>query len=348
MIEATTAGGSIRIKIQARALSKELALAIEGQNEALRRWDSDQPLSLDTREILRPLFCQYLKDQLGFPADRPMEHAIWSLGPRRIGPNVLINRVPGFIPSQRVFELELDEPREEAKNVFQRLENSILTGFQASTAAGPMCDEPMWGVAFILESIENLNEDAEEESKAKEESEEAAKVDSYGPVTGQLISTMKRACTEAFLLRSSRLVEAIYLCTLQCPSEQLGKAYSVLGRRRGTILAEELSDGTTLFEVEAWLPVVESFGFASELLSITSGQATSPQLVFSHFEMIATDPYFEATTEDEKIEHGELIVHEKKNFVREYIDQVRKRKGLSLEDKLVKHAEKQRTLTRNK
>ena len=46
------------------------------------------------------------------------------------------------------------------------------------------------------------------------------------------------------------------------PAEVLGKVYGVLSKRRGQILSERLKDGTSLFNIRATLPVVESFGFA--------------------------------------------------------------------------------------
>jgi ribosome assembly protein 1 len=36
--------------------------------------------------------------------------------------------------------------------------------------------------------------------------------------------------------------------------------------RRGRIVAEEMKDGTSFFNVTAFLPVVESFGFADGML----------------------------------------------------------------------------------
>jgi ribosome assembly protein 1 len=50
--------------------------------------------------------------------------------------------------------------------------------------------------------------------------------------------------------------------------------------------------GAQLFVLTALLPVVESFGFGAELLSKTSGLATSPQLLFSHWEVIETHLLF--------------------------------------------------------
>lgn len=50
----------------------------------------------------------------------------------------------------------------------------------------------------------------------------------------------------------------------------LGKVYGVVAKRRGRIVAEEMKEGTTFFNVSALLPVVESFGFADGRLVLTS------------------------------------------------------------------------------
>ena len=65
----------------------------------------------------------------------------------------------------------------------------------------------------------------------------------------------------------------------------LGKLYAVLGKRNGRVLSEDLKEGTSVFNITATLPVVESFGFAEEIRKRTSGLA-SPQLKFSHWEVI--------------------------------------------------------------
>lgn len=45
-------------------------------------------------------------------------------------------------------------------------------------------------------------------------------------------------------------------------ADVLGKVYGVVAKRRGRIVAEEMKEGTSFFNVSALLPVVESFGFA--------------------------------------------------------------------------------------
>ena len=111
-----------------------------------------------------------------------------------------------------------------------------------------------------------------------------------------------------------------------------------------------MREGTQTFEISALLPVVESFGFADDLRKQTSGAATSPQLVFSHWEVLEQDPFFKPQTEDEREEFGDTL-HEGqggRNIVRGYVDSVRARKGMPIERKIVAHAEKQRTLSRKK
>ncbi len=46
--------------------------------------------------------------------------------------------------------------------------------------------------------------------------------------------------------------------------------------------------GTPLYNIKAYLPVIESFGFSGTLRAATSGQAF-PQAVFDHWEMLNSD-----------------------------------------------------------
>ncbi|CAI5729690.1 unnamed protein product [Peronospora destructor] len=267
---------------------------------------------------------------------------IWSCGPRRVGPNVLINNIPGYHASGCLFSSNSVVPVENSEKAEQikKMENSIMTGFQMASSAGPLCDEPVWGVAFIIEDVVFHSSQNDEEKSG----DEKADLSKYGPLSGQVISTMRMTCLMAFVKQPVRLVEAVYECTVQCQAEQLGKLYSVISKRRGDIYLEELSDGTALFTVKAHMPVVESFGFATDLLTHTSGAASNPQLIFSHWSIIDMDPFFQPQTEEEREDYGERVYEH--NYVRRYIEAVRKRKGLSCDEKIVTRAEKQRTLKR--
>ena len=62
--------------------------------------------------------------------------------------------------------------------------------------------------------------------------------------------------------------------------------------------------------------------------------------------MIEGDPWWIPTTEEEIRHYGEKADYESTS--RKYMNMIRKRKGLWVEQKTVEHAEKQRTITRNK
>ncbi|XP_077865805.1 uncharacterized protein LOC102803854 [Saccoglossus kowalevskii] len=61
---------------------------------------------------------------------------------------------------------------------------------------------------------------------------------------------------------------------------------------------------------------------------------------------VLSDPYWVPSTEEELLHFGEKADSE--NQSRKYMDSVRRRKGLHVEEKIVEHGEKQRTLGRNK
>ena len=70
----------------------------------------------------------------------------------------------------------------------------------------------------------------------------------------------------------------------------MGGVYSSLNRKRGTVVEESNRPGTPMYNVKAFLPVAESFGFTSFLRQNTGGQAF-PQMVFHHWETMNGDPW---------------------------------------------------------
>ena len=96
----------------------------------------------------------------------------------------------------------------------------------------------------------------------------------------------------------------------------------------------------------AHLPVCESFGFVRELRGVTAGHV-SPQLTFSHWQIIEKDPFWVPTTEEELEEFG-AEASGVENFAKGLVDNIRKRKGLYVEELVVEGADKQRTLSRKR
>ncbi|KAG2182081.1 hypothetical protein INT43_007008 [Umbelopsis isabellina] len=282
---------------------------------------------------------------------------IWSFGPKRVGPNLLVNKIPGYV---RKHFFHVDEAAKEAGENAQDEEDddevvkvsqqdsrlgildvdfNIHTAFQLSTLTGTLCGEPMLGVCYIVEDvIVNSDEMVGPDGDAIDVRSK------IGIIQGQVISTMREACRQSFLDWSPRLYLAMYSCDIQASAEVLGKVYGVVSKRRGRIISEDLKDGTSFWQISARMPVVESFGFSDEIRKRTSG-AASPQLVFSGFEMLDQDPFWVPTTEEELEDLGEKA--DRENLAKKYMDTVRKRKGMFVEKKIVEHAEKQRTLKKN-
>ena len=141
-----------------------------------------------------------------------------------------------------------------------------------------------------------------------------------------------------------RLVEPMYFCELTTPMEQLGAAFAVLGDCRAKVLKEEMQEGTSLFTVQAHLPVAESSDFSEKLRKRTSG-AASAILAFSHWEVIPQDPFFTPKTPEEIEEFGDGSSIGP-NLAKKLMNSVRRRKGLHVEEKVVEHGTKQRTLAK--
>lgn len=205
----------------------------------------------------------------------------------------------------------------------------IETGFRIATFHGPLCAEPVEGMAFFVEKVEIDEKGIEKETEQNRLSQ----------ITGSLISAVKEGCRNGLLDWSPRLKLAMYSCDIQASTDVLGKVYGVVAKRRGKIVAEEMKEGTSFFTVSALLPVVESFGFADDIRKKTSG-AASPQLVFSGYVMLDEDPFWVPTTEEELEDLGEKA--DRENVAKVYMDAVRERKGMFVKRKLVETAEKQR------
>jgi len=218
-----------------------------------------------------------------------------------------------------------------APNHFLEYDSSFINGFQLATVAGPLCDEPLMGVAFIVDEWE-IDKTISDSGV-------------YGPLSGQIVSLSKECCKKAFQLQPQRLMAAMYSCDIQAKAEILGKLYGVLSKRHGRVVKEDMVEGSSTFTITAHLPIIESFNFAQEVRKQTSGLA-QPQLIFSHWETIDIDPFWVPQTEEEILHYGDKADSE--NQARTYMNELRKRKGLAIDEKIVEFAEKQRTLTKNK
>jgi U5 small nuclear ribonucleoprotein component len=60
-------------------------------------------------------------------------------------------------------------------------------------------------------------------------------------------------------------MEPVYSCSMTGPSEAKSNLYTVLARRRGHVLQDEPIAGTPLYTVRGLMPVIDSFGFETDL-----------------------------------------------------------------------------------
>nr|XP_045253334.1 elongation factor-like GTPase 1 isoform X4 [Macaca fascicularis] len=382
LITITTPNKLATLSVRAMPLPEEVTQILEENSDLIRSMEqltSSLNEGENTQVIHQKIqekiweFKGKLEQHLTGRRWRNIVDQIWSFGPRKCGPNILVNKSEDFQNS--IWTGPAAKASKEASR-YRDLGNSIVSGFQLATLSGPMCEEPLMGVCFILEKWDlskfeeqgasDLAKEGQEENetcsggnesqelqdgcseafeKRTSHKGESPLTDCYGPISGQLIATMKEACRYALQVKPQRLMAAMYTCEIMATSDVLGRVYAVLSKREGRVLQEEMKEGTDMFIIKAVLPVAESFGFADEIRKRTSGLA-SPQLVFSHWEIIPSDPFWVPTTEEEYLHFGEKADSE--NQARKYMNAVRKRKGLYVEEKIVEHAEKQRTLSKNK
>ena len=78
--------------------------------------------------------------------------------------------------------------------------------------------------------------------------------------------------------------------TVALPAVIIKCTYEVLGKRRGHVTEEIPKPGTPVSIVRAYLPVIESFGFETDLRCTTQGQAFCLS-TFDHWQVeILTSP----------------------------------------------------------
>ncbi|KAG2417716.1 hypothetical protein HFD88_008935 [Aspergillus terreus] len=257
---------------------------------------------------------------------------ITAFGPRRIGPNILVDATE----VNTCEKFLVDDPKQQptinletsSRNalVVRDFCDKIAYAFQLATGQGPLCQEPIQGVAVFLEEL------------AVNTSEEDLDL---GRLTGEAIRLVREGISQGFLDWSPRIMLAMYSCEIQASTEVLGRVYGVITRRRGRILSETMKEGTPFFTILALLPVAESFGFAEEIRKRTSG-AAQPQLIFAGFSALDEDPFWVPATEEELEDLGELA--DRENVAKRYMDAVRTRKGLVVQGRKLIDAEKQKTL----
>ena len=128
---------------------------------------------------------------------------------------------------------------------------SVEKGFRDALAKGPLAGYPIVGVKAVLED------------------------GSYHPVDSSDLAFQicaRHAFREAFLQTRPVLLEPVMKVEVECPTAFQGNVAGDLTSRRGMIVATEIQGATAV--VEAEVPLAETFGYSTDLRSMTQGQGT--------------------------------------------------------------------------
>lgn len=362
VVVSLTSSKQVSIKLRARPLPAEVTDFLQKNGETIRRMytggksgevtnggaeEHEENIETDTALAAGKILSQEdFRNQLQKLLEKGRGRETWknavdqiaTFAPRRTGPNLLIDGTPDGIFTKLFSENKVrdDKAAPEGNESLRpdHLSDKITYAFQLAMAQGPLCHEPVQGVAVTIEEVTILTPEGDDSSAR----------DKLPRLTGEIIKTVQNSIHSAMLDWSARLLLAIYTVEIQASTEVLGRVYDVLTRRRGRVLSEAMKEGTPFFSIASVLPVVESFGFADEMRKRTSG-AAQPQLVFAGFEILDEDPFWVPFTEDDLEDLGELA--DKENVAKRYMDGVRRKKGLLVEGRNVAtDAEKQKTLKR--
>jgi elongation factor 2 len=112
---------------------------------------------------------------------------------------------------------------------------------------------------------------------------------------GQIQPTARRVFFAAMMQAEMRLVEPIFMCNIEAPSESSPGIMQALGACRGELVLSQ--DSGDALSVQAYVPIAETIGnmpFATVLSQKTNGKAFV-SFAFDHWEIVPADPMKEGS-----------------------------------------------------
>lgn len=167
---------------------------------------------------------------------------------------------------------------EQTKGVqyLHEIKDHVKTGFIQFTNGGVLVDEVCRGYRCNIKDV-------------------VLHADTIHRGAGQLMPCCRKVFSATTLVSEPRLCEPLYLVDITVPQLALSGVYNTLNTRRGTVEKMEPRIGTPLTQIQAFLPVAESFGFTALLRKNTGGQAF-PQMRFSHWQNVTGNPLKEGSS----------------------------------------------------
>jgi ribosome assembly protein 1 len=344
-VSVTGKGGTIKLRLRVRPLPPAVTDFLTGNSAAIKELvrqqqqhdaaaaDDLHPDAGDTTtgrdmtaDELRAGLRTAFAEAAGWHADDA--DRIVAFGPRRLGPNVLLDATPERRLGKPVFKAAAPQ----GGGAHDAVGDTVAQAFQLAAQQGPLCHEPLQGVAVSVATLACSGADVDVD----------VDVTALAPT---LLKALRAALPTALLEFSPRLRLATLVCSVAAPDTALGRVYDVLAKRRAHVVSETLSERTNTYAVTAMLALRESFGFADELRARTSG-AAAVELAFGGFETLEDeDPFWVPRTEEELEDLGDTA--DRENRTRALVDEVRRRKGMLVAGrKGLLDAEKERNLKR--
>eukprot|EP01084_Bolivina_argentea_P196528 336876_1 len=156
------------------------------------------------------------------------------------------------------------------------IKDHVVGAFMQVTTGGVLCDEVMRGIRYNITDVK-LHADAIHRG------------------AGQIMPCAKKVFFACQIASSPKLLEPMYLVDITVPQSAHSGVFNTLNTKRGEIEKIEDRIGTPLSQIQAYLPVLESFGFTELLRKNTGGQAF-PQMKFSHWKIVSGDPFKEGSS----------------------------------------------------
>lgn len=178
---------------------------------------------------------------------------------------------------------------------------AIVKGFQSATRSGPLCEEPMRNVKFMLTHV------------SAAEGREAA-----------LAMNSKAVVRQAFFGGRPRLMEPLYSVEILSAPSRVGIIRDLLRERRGALITEKGIPGTPLALLKGVLPVIDAPGFEVQLRLKTNGEAFGT-MMFDHWDLVPGDPL------DTSVRLSPLQPAKGSELARDFVLKTRFRKGFHSE-----------------
>lgn len=282
-------------KITTYGINKKTLVSITA--EPLHDKELSRAIELGKISLAQPqkVTSKILRNDYGW--DALAARSLWCFGPDDIlAPSMLLDDT---------LEDETD------KQVLSLSKDLICAGFKSAVNEGPLCDEPIRNTKFkILDAVLNGS--------------------SLTSSSSHLIPMTRNAVHTGFLTASPKLMEPVYRVNVICTYKSVEAVQNILGKRRGWTVSEYPVPATPLYEIEGYVPVIDSIGLDTDLRLYTQGQAMG-MLEFARWDIVPGDPL------DQDCPLPAMKPVPRNSLARDFVMKTRRRKGLSGEPNLQKY-----------